>query len=347
MVKMIQWDKTSQSTYQQLCQDFQLPIFYQPWWLDKVCKNGEWAAFYSYNKEGKIQGVWPYFISRRWGLKVITPPLLTPHLGPLLLIPHKNQNENQRLKLEWKIFADLIYGLPRVPIIRCKCAPELKISLPFFWMNFQQQTRYTFRLNCSEQPAILFQKFSSTLRNQILAAKKHLTIREGDAVDVPTLHRLVGLSLGKNGVKNPISLSLITALDAGIIKKNRRLLLLAEDKAGHAQAAAYILFDHHIAYLLLLGSDPHQRHRGANSLIIWEAIQQASHTATIFDFEGSMLPGVATFFAEFGGYLESYFLLTRVKNRWWHAVLAVWTTVFSKSPISFIKRSIKAGQMKP
>jgi len=339
-------DKTSKNTYQQLCQEYDLPIFYHPWWLDVVCKKGEWAAIWSQNKRGKIQGVWPYFISRRWGLKVITPPMLTPHLGPWLIEPEHKMNESKRRKFEWNVYADLIQNLPIVPILRCKCASELKNSMSFFWTGFQQQTRYTFRLNNLAQPDLLFQQFSSTLRNHIRAAKKQLTIRMGDTVDLPTLYHLVGLSLSKKAVKMPFLLNFLAELDAAVIKNSRRMLLLAEDEAGNTHAAAYILFDRHIAYLLLLGSDPNIRYRGAAGLIIWEAIQQASRYASIFDFEGSMLPGVANFFAEFSGTPEPYFLLTRSKNRWWNAVYWLWTTVFSKSPIASAKRSINIGQVK-
>ena len=338
-------DKTSKNTYQQLCQEYDLPIFYHPWWLDVVCKNGEWRAIWAQNKHGEIQGVWPYFLARRWRLKVIAPPMLTPHLGPWLIYPDSIKNESKRWKFELSVYAALIQQLPPISLARWKCAPQLNNSLPFFWTGFQQQTRYTFRLNNLEQPDLVFRQFSSTLRNHIRAAKKQLTIRMGSAVDIPTLYRLVGLSLGKKAVKTPFSVPLLTELDAAVMKNGHRLLLLAEDKAGNAHAAAYVLFDRHVAYLLLLGSDADIRRRGAASLIIWEAIQQASRCAAIFDFEGSMLPGVAHFFAEFGGTPEPYFLLTRGKNRWWNAAYSLWTTVFSKNPISAAKLSTNTGQV--
>lgn len=343
---MMKWDKTSKNTYQQLCQEYDLPIFYHPWWLDLVCKNGEWAAIWSQNKRGEIQGVWPYFLSQRWGIHLVAPPMLTPHLGPWVIDSDNKMNGRKRWKFELSVYAALIKNLPTVPIMRCKCAPELKNSLPFFWTGFQQQTRYTFRLNNLEQPDMLFQQFSSTLHNHIRAAKKQLTIRMGDTADLPTLHHLVGLSLSKKAVKTPFSLPFLGELDAAVIRNSRRMLLLAEDETGKTYAAAYILFDRHIAYLLLLGSDPNIRYRGAASFVIWEAIQQANRYASIFDFEGSMLPGVANFFAEFGGTPEPYFLLTRGKNRWWNAAYWLWTTVFSKSPIASAKQSINIGQVK-
>lgn len=340
------WDKIAKETYLQLCLEYDLPIFYHPWWLDVVCKNGEWRAIWSQNKRGEIQGVWPYFLARRWGLKVIAPPMLTPHLGPWLIYPDSIKNESKRWKFELSIYTALIQHLPPISLARFKCAPQLNNSLPFFWTGFQQQTRYTFRLNNLAQPDQLFRHFSSTLRNHIRTAQKQLNIRMGDNVDLPTLHRLVGLSLSKKAVKMPFSLNFLAEFDVAVIRNSRRMLLLADDETGKTHAAAYILFDRHIAYLLLLGSDPNIRYRGAASFVIWEAIQQANRYASIFDFEGSMLPGVANFFAEFSGTPEPYFLLTRGKNRWWNAAYSLWATVFSKSPIVSAKRSINTGQVK-
>ena len=74
-----------------------IPLFFQPWYLDIVRQNGTLDAAISLNKAGKIQGVLPYFLSSKYGISHITMPVLTPYLGPWLIYQQKKPKENQSL----------------------------------------------------------------------------------------------------------------------------------------------------------------------------------------------------------------------------------------------------------
>jgi hypothetical protein len=122
------------------------------------------------------------------------------------------------------------------------------------------------------------------------------------------------LTFAKKRLKMPFSLAFLQKLDTAVTENAQRQIITVADQDGKIHAAAYVLYDKTTAYLLLLGSNPSIRHRGAISLAIWEAIQQASRKVGSFDFEGSMLPGAAKVFAMFGGDMQPYFMLTRFKN---------------------------------
>ena len=62
------------------------------------------------------------------------------------------------------------------------------------------------------------------------------------------------------------------------------------------------------------GSDPKFKNSGANSLLIWRAIEDSSKHTDAFDFEGSMMEPVERFFRGFGGEPVPYFQLTYSNN---------------------------------
>jgi hypothetical protein len=72
------------------------------------------------------------------------------------------------------------------------------------------------------------------------------------------------------------------------------------DDQGNAHAATLLVFDERSAHYLLGGADPRHRGSGAASLLVWDAIQFAAGHSKLFDFEGSMVEGIARFFRGFG-----------------------------------------------
>lgn len=60
-------------------------------------------------------------------------------------------------------------------------------------------------------------------------------------------------------------------------------------------------------YNIIAGYNKDLAHHGAGAIAIWEAIKYAKSLGLkIFDFEGSMIPQIETYFRGFGGYLETY-----------------------------------------
>ena len=54
---------TNKSDYKTFCNQHDLPIFYQPWWLDVVSKNWDVVV---YKKSNQIFGVFPYEMKKKW-----------------------------------------------------------------------------------------------------------------------------------------------------------------------------------------------------------------------------------------------------------------------------------------
>lgn len=59
-------------------------------------------------------------------------------------------------------------------------------------------------------------------------------------------------------------------------------------------------------YLLMSGTDPEKRNRGAGRLTTWHLIQEAKTHARIFDFEGSVIERIESFNGGFGAHQVPY-----------------------------------------
>ena len=82
--------------------------------------------------------------------------------------------------------------------------------------------------------------------------------------------------------------------------------MLALDAEGNAHASILVIWGDECAYYLVGGTSHTFRNSGAMSLIMWEGIQRSSKHVPVFDFEGSMSPGIERFLRSFGARQAPY-----------------------------------------
>jgi len=87
--------------YEDFCKNHQLPIFYQPWWLDCLAGENNWDVAI-YKKSNEIFGVLPYYQKNKIGFKFLGLPILSQHLGPWLIYPDGQKN-NTKLSFEKRL----------------------------------------------------------------------------------------------------------------------------------------------------------------------------------------------------------------------------------------------------
>ena len=105
-VKMIETSR--KQLYSKAIKEMNLPLFFQPWWLELVCNKGNWDVCISQNKEGKVSGVLVFYMIDFFGLKIIRTPPFTPYLGIWLNYPQNKMRNVKRYSFENKIIKELI-----------------------------------------------------------------------------------------------------------------------------------------------------------------------------------------------------------------------------------------------
>lgn len=291
-------------------------FFHQAWWLDVVAPNA-WATAEVLDG-GRVAASMPYTVRRRFGLDFIEMPPLTQVLGPIE--PDYQGKYANRLARQKDVYDGLIAALPKYDLFRQSFHSGVTNWLPYYWRNFAQSTRYTYRLDLTQTKDALWADTQDRVRTDIRKAQRALKLRE--EFDPYRFLAVISKTFERQGMRLPYDAAMIRRLFDQAPKNARIKVLAAEDKQGAIHGVALFIGDENCVYYLLGGADPKLRNSGCQSLLLWEGICWAATFSRVFDFEGSMLEGVERFVRGFGAQQEPYFQLTSMSRRMsllWHS----------------------------
>ena len=80
-------------------------------------------------------------------------------------------------------------------------------------------------------------------------------------------------------------------------------------------AAIGLLIRPKVTTLILSGMDKNYSQRGANELLIYEGIRLAKEKSNSFDFEGSMIAEIESFYRKFGGDFRPYMTVYKTTTK--------------------------------
>lgn len=289
-------------------------LYDRPWFLDAVCKNGSWDVLI-YEKNNDIAGFLVYFVKERFGLKYITQPLLTQHNGIWLKYPSGIKGE-KKFSFECEAVSYFIGELEKggfVSYFQC-FSPDFTNWMPFYWNGYRQNTDYTFLLSTGNTPyPEICKAYSKTVRYDIRKAEEALNITESD--DIDAFYFLHNKTFERQNMTSTVSHEFLKSFDSECVQNKARKLLFADSPDGKHVCAAYLVYDDKCVYYLMSGTDSEYRNMNALSLLIDAGIRFAAETGRDFDFEGSMVEGIADYFRKFGGKLTPYFNITKTYTK--------------------------------
>jgi Acetyltransferase (GNAT) domain len=280
-------------------------FFQRPLWLDAVAP-GQWKEI-RLEKDGVTYASLPYVQKKRYGLSIISVPRLTPYLGPWWC-PIRSKSA-KRLGKEKDIILGLIDQLPQAAYTYIACNPSITNLLPFHWRGFSLRLRYTYRIEDVSDPDQVWSGFRENIRTDIRKARKQLVVRTDLGFD--RFDMINALTFSRQGKARPYSQDFLRRVDGALSERNCRQILFAVDAQGRVHAVNYTVWDDDCAYYLMGGADPELRNSGAQSLLMWEAIQRAASVTRMFDFEGSMIEPVERFFRAFGAKQTPYYVAVK------------------------------------
>jgi CelD/BcsL family acetyltransferase involved in cellulose biosynthesis len=284
-------------------------IFQQPWWLDAVAP-GQWSEV-TVAKGGQLKARLPFLEKRKWGLRILTHPRLSQTMGPWTA-PLAGKT-CKRLGEEKHLADALIEQLPECDYFAQAFHPSVTNFLPWLWKGFTQHTLYTYQLDDLTDLDAIWKNFGENVRNQVRKAETQIVINPSG--DLETILDLNDMTFARQGLKAPYSREYVRRIEAACGPRNASLRLTAEDAQGRTHAALYLVHDPQSSHGLILAGDPALRNSGAGSLLLWQAIQMAARLTRTFDFGGSMLEPVETFFRNFGAKQVPYHHLSRMSRR--------------------------------
>ena len=300
-----------------------LPLFYQPFWLDIVAKNS-WEIKYI-EEQGKLIGIMPLV----WGEsnpQNILMPILTPFLGPYILpevLKKKPAAKNSKIH---KVLNEFLESLPNYKYYEQRWHPSSDMWLPFYWSKFDQLTKYTYILEVKDTE-VVWGNLRSNIRTDI---KKANTLLEFSVSDKPEdIISMMEKTFKRQNMDFPYDKSVLNEMVNQCCARNKGCIYKATDKEGNVHSAAFVVWDKEQAYYLLSGSDPQFRNSGSMSFLLWEIILETSKFIDKFDFEGSAIPSIERFFRAFGGDPVPYFQITKTESKLMKVKQSVKATVKS------------------
>jgi hypothetical protein len=281
-----------------------LPVFQRSWWMDAVCGTEGWTSVIVFDATDEVRAAMALPIGNKWGLKTRIQPLMTPFSGPYLALPPSElRREIKEKTLYWEIMGQLISGLPAVHIEAFHLNPEIEDWLPFHWNGYKQTTKYTFRLQMGDSDKI-FEQLKGNVRTQIRKSEQSIKVELSE--DIEAFYNVHLASYDRKNNTSPIQFNYLQGLYKSCQQNDSIQSWVAKNEAGKVVAGIICVHDSTAAYLLISGTDIREGSHGAIQLLYWEAIKYYSDKVRIFDFEGSMLPGVAALFLSFGGKMTPY-----------------------------------------
>ena len=254
-------------------------IFHERWWLDAA--SSDEARDVTVEQGGRVVGFLPYHrLRRRFGLSSIGQPPLTYALGPAIAaLPDGRPPAIQK---RIAITRDLIRALPSALHVSFRLHGGVSDTLAFEAEGFACRLDYTVEIEPNTEAA-LWRAMRDKTRNVIRRAEECLQVREIDDADAFLDFYAENLRRRDrtNAYARPVALRVIGEARA----RRSGLILGATDRAGALQAAILTVWDHRSAYYLMSTRRPDSA-SGANSLLIWHALRQASANARVLDMAG-------------------------------------------------------------
>lgn len=295
-----------QDAYRQFCRDHvHIPVFARDWYLDAVVGAAGWGAVVVVEK-GRQLAAMPYCFKKKIGFAYTFMPVFVKHLGPFF------GGEMPRLTEQHRLMGALIDQLPAFASVEMAFSPAVTNWLPFYWKGFQQTTRYTYRLDLTQSD--LEAGINRNVRRNLQKADQELRI----CTDYPLelLHTFISTRFAEQNQHLPYDRDMLQRHFRALEASGAGKLFFAVDKQQNVQAAACLIWDDRCAYYHLSGDNPAFRQTGAGLWLCWQTILYTRDVLglPIFDFEGSMMPGIEAIRRQFGAAQTPYHFVWREQS---------------------------------
>jgi hypothetical protein len=271
--------------------------------LDAVT-DGQWGVSrYPADESKDANAFLPYMLRKeRDGYGLVLPPY-TAFLGPVFLKPMKEGKQYEAIN-------GLYENLPELAYILHRWNPGQTNWLPAYWRGLSQETHYTYILTELDDEEKIWKNLSGRSRTSIRKAEKIHQIEE--LSDDFLVEKTVWMT------KFQHNKAALTRLLQACKERNCRKILGARDESGAITDLILLVWDKHRLYYLISLRDPEKPNLGGNSLLLWEAIKSLPEGIEVFDFEGSMIKGIESFFRSFGGRSDQIFQISGTFSRYRH-----------------------------
>ncbi len=279
----------SAALYQNLTTELapQLPLFYQPWWLDALLGRHQWLPLAHEN--GMI---WPVVLKKKGPLCYHTQP---PFMMGKAWFSAEKTIQTPDIPFLMKQFPTSLYWQITASSAQAKHLEQA---------GFTTRPAYTYQIDCQADPAQLLRNMNELSRRNISKAGKSLQCQVSHDADI--LHALSERSLRRHKLPMRYTAAQLQNLLNACGEVQQGAVYTAVDPDGAIHAASFFVWDQRSCYFLLGGLDDRLPQLGASRFLLWQGIQMALKRGLHFDFHGGMTPSVGQVYASMGAQQVAY-----------------------------------------
>ncbi len=304
---------SAKKEYREFCEneDNDIQIFAQPWYLDAVCETPDDWKVILYKENEKIVAAFPFEYKKgKYGFWHISNPPFAPRLGIWIKYTDK-EREGVREDFENKIIKHVVDNLPKYDEFKIIFDSRFQNWQQFYREGFTQTTRYSYLMPCNIDA---YNILPTNARNQIKKLLKQYNVDCNMSGE--EYWQFVSDTYKIRNKKSSYCEKDFMKLHSAVEKNNANMIFRCKDARQHTAAAIYVLLDNRRMYNMFETFDPNYSSMGIQKLTKFFGINVAAEKKLDFDFEGSMIPGVAEFNRRFNAKKEQYFLITKYSNRY-------------------------------
>ena len=271
-------------------------IFHFSWWLAVTAQS--FRLLVVRDEHSRIIAGIPLPEKARAGFRLLHSPVLTPYLGPIFdLSGVEGTCEQLRVMRHYgELLARNLGPFDSFSCISGAAGPDLQ---GFLWAGFQVCLAYTFRFDACRNVADI-QKGMTRTHAQKLSKAKRLNLQVERDSSVEVLLNLNKRSFARKGTAPPYADEIVNRLWTAASQRGLADTYRASTAEGRPIAALLTVHDSRTTYQIVSGFDPESLDLPGQNSLLWAAAVDALTAGRHFDFEGSSIRGVETFYRRWG-----------------------------------------------
>jgi len=275
-------------------------------------------------ENGKIIGVMPYHLLKKWGFRTIIQSQLTQYNGVWIDYP-KDVSPHKRYSFEKRVMDSLINQLEKLNVSYYSQNFHHSFTnwLPFYWQKFQQTTRYTYILKNIADIDAIFNNIHPRYRQKIRKNEKELLV-DFD-VSPEEFYNFHKNSLTEINDRISYSKKLFLSIFQAATERNQGKIIAIRNKNKELLSAIFFVWDKNYGYNLNTARKTTDDSSYASIYMFWETIKYLRDKTQHSDLEGSMIEGMAYVNQQFGAEQAPYFNITKSYSKIFSILLQVKT----------------------
>lgn len=284
------------------------------WFVDTVT-NGRWEAAIAIDHQGVWQGAIPLYTEMKLGQALSRQPFASRYWG--LMVPRSPSVAEGNYKRLHRINGIMGLLLPEVlrrpAVFDYMSVIEPEYAPGYAWQGLELLPRFTYLLPLLQDMAPMRAAYAKSVRKNIQKLTNEGFVNRLTNTADEVLAALEANHKGGRNLVPPQAMPLLAHLANTAVSLQKGFLLSTYSPDGQLAAAGFFAHNELYTHFLSGYALPEYRSMHVMNLLVDGALERAASHSRCFDFYGSSIAPIESFFRSFGPSPHVYYRLRKIK----------------------------------